>query len=302
MTTPFPAVFGHPPAALAETCEGPIQLSPLVPGSTALEGALARRAGEPRHAGRARHDRAAPRPRAGAARPGARCAVHDPRAQGRRGLPPRRRTGRVRLHASTTGPRRITASAAACDRTRCEGIEEAIAAGAPRLEPGLGLWTQPGVFSWDRLDPGTALLMEALPRLSGKGADLGCGVGVLAHPVLASDAVTDLDTDRHRPPRDRGSAPQRRRSACPARLGGCPHRHARAARFRRDEPAVPCRRRGGQGTRRRVHPQGRREPAHRRPALDGRQQAPALRGHAQGGVQAGDAARRSERLQGACWR
>ena len=41
--------------------------------------------------------------------------------------------------------------------------------------------------------------MEALPRLSGRGADLGCGIGVLAHPVLASDAVTELalvDTDR----------------------------------------------------------------------------------------------------------
>jgi 16S rRNA (guanine1207-N2)-methyltransferase len=48
------------------------------------------------------------------------------------------------------------------------------------------------VFSWDRLDPGTALLLEALPPLGGRGADLGCGVGVLARAVLASPKVTSL--------------------------------------------------------------------------------------------------------------
>lgn len=78
-------------------------------------------------------------------------------------------------------------------------IEDAIAEGAPRLVPSLGLWSQPGVFSWDRVDPGTAALIEALPPLAGGGADLGCGVGVLAHRVLASPAVTRLhlvDIDR----------------------------------------------------------------------------------------------------------
>ncbi|WP_293481741.1 class I SAM-dependent methyltransferase [Phenylobacterium sp.] len=72
------------------------------------------------------------------------------------------------------------------------GLEAAIAAGAPRIVPALGFWSQPGVFSWDRLDPGSALLLQALPPLAGEGADLGCGVGVLAARVLASPAVTRL--------------------------------------------------------------------------------------------------------------
>ena len=78
-------------------------------------------------------------------------------------------------------------------------IETAIQAGAPRRLDDLGLWSQPGVFSWNRLDPGTALLMDALPPLSGDGADLGCGIGTLAHGVLSSSPVTRLhlvDIDR----------------------------------------------------------------------------------------------------------
>ncbi|HKP77624.1 MAG TPA: class I SAM-dependent methyltransferase [Phenylobacterium sp.] len=71
-------------------------------------------------------------------------------------------------------------------------VTEAIAAGAPRLSPDLGAWTQPGVFSWDRLDPGSARLIDVLPTLSGRGADLGCGIGLLAQRVLASPAVTRL--------------------------------------------------------------------------------------------------------------
>jgi len=79
------------------------------------------------------------------------------------------------------------------------GIEDAIAVGAPRLVDSLGLWSQPGVFSWDRIDPGTILLVETLPNLAGKGADLGCGIGVLAHRILASPHVESLvlaDIDR----------------------------------------------------------------------------------------------------------
>lgn len=79
-------------------------------------------------------------------------------------------------------------------------LVEAIAAGEPRTLSALGgLWTQPGVFSWDRVDPGSAQLLAALPSLAGKGADLGCGVGVLATRILASPAVTTLlcmDIDR----------------------------------------------------------------------------------------------------------
>lgn len=78
-------------------------------------------------------------------------------------------------------------------------IDEVIEDGGPRFDDEIGLWTQPGVFSWDRLDPGTHMLIEHLPALSGRGADFGCGIGILARAVLASDAVTELtlvDIDR----------------------------------------------------------------------------------------------------------
>ena len=73
------------------------------------------------------------------------------------------------------------------------GLDEAIAAGAPRLVEGWGLWSQPGLFSWDRPDPGSLLLIGALPPLSGHGADLGCGSGLLAQAILASPAVKQLE-------------------------------------------------------------------------------------------------------------
>ena len=79
------------------------------------------------------------------------------------------------------------------------GVDKAIAEGAPRRLNGDGLWTQPGVFSWDRLDPGSALLLKSLPPLSGVGVDLGAGIGILAHAVLTSPKVTKLtliDLDR----------------------------------------------------------------------------------------------------------
>lgn len=80
-----------------------------------------------------------------------------------------------------------------------EALEEAIKAGAPRVVSGLEAWSQPGIFAWDRIDTGTALLADALPALKGKGIDLGCGYGALATVVLRSAAVTGLrmvDLDR----------------------------------------------------------------------------------------------------------
>jgi 16S rRNA (guanine1207-N2)-methyltransferase len=63
----------------------------------------------------------------------------------------------------------------------------------------MGLWSQPGLFSWDRIDPGSALLAHAMPPLAGRGADFGCGYGYLARAVLASPSVQHLsliDLDR----------------------------------------------------------------------------------------------------------
>ena len=80
-----------------------------------------------------------------------------------------------------------------------QGLDEAIAAGALRLVDGLDAWSQPGVFAWDRIDTGSLLLAEHLPALKGAGADLGCGYGALATVVLRSPSVTALklvDLDR----------------------------------------------------------------------------------------------------------
>ncbi len=75
----------------------------------------------------------------------------------------------------------------------------AIEAGGPQFVEALGLWSQPGVFSWNRIDPGSALLAEQLPPLAGRGADLGCGAGALSIVALASPEVSELsliDIDR----------------------------------------------------------------------------------------------------------
>lgn len=77
------------------------------------------------------------------------------------------------------------------------GLDAAIAAGGPQQQG--GLWTQPGIFSWNRVDPGSALLLEHLPPQRGRGADWGCGIGVLGAAVLDSPAVTAItliDIDR----------------------------------------------------------------------------------------------------------
>jgi 16S rRNA (guanine1207-N2)-methyltransferase len=71
-------------------------------------------------------------------------------------------------------------------------LDEALASGAPRQIAENGLWTQPGVFSWDRLDAGSNALLEALPPLAGIGADFGAGIGLLALNVLASPKVIKL--------------------------------------------------------------------------------------------------------------
>ena len=72
------------------------------------------------------------------------------------------------------------------------GLAETIADGAPRQIAENGLWTQPGVFSWDRLDAGTNALLQVLPEFSGAGADFGAGIGLLALNVLASKKVSKL--------------------------------------------------------------------------------------------------------------
>jgi 16S rRNA (guanine1207-N2)-methyltransferase len=82
-----------------------------------------------------------------------------------------------------------------CQTVRPEtptGLRPALEAGALRFDAALGLWTQPGVFSWNRPDPGTERLLAALTPLAGAGADLGCGPGAIARALLARETVTRL--------------------------------------------------------------------------------------------------------------
>ncbi|MBX3479323.1 MAG: class I SAM-dependent methyltransferase [Caulobacter sp.] len=192
------AVYGAPPLALADVPAGAVQLSPLVPGSTAQE-TLA-------DASLDEIIMLAP-PGTVERRYAIAQALRALRPDGRlRVMAPKDRGG-ARLAGDLTGLGASFGETARRHHRICQvarpadlsAVAAAIAEGAPRLDPDLGLWTQPGVFSWDRIDRGTALLIEGLPPLAGKGADLGCGLGLLAHGVLASKDVTDLalvDIDR----------------------------------------------------------------------------------------------------------
>lgn len=190
MTTGY--VYGWPPPRLAQAPAGAVQVSPLSPGSEAIE------AIEPGSA-------------AGviiAAPPGTverrYVLALALRALGPGGellaLAPKEKGGaRLRKELEAFGGEVAETSRAhhrICRTRRPEapaGLESTIAAGGPQRLAGSGLWTQPGVFSWDRLDPATELLASKLPALAGRGADLGCGIGALARHVLTAAGVERLD-------------------------------------------------------------------------------------------------------------
>lgn len=185
-------VYGAPPPALAEVAPGAVQVSPLSPGAAALE-ALASStldgaviAAPPGTLER----RYALAQLLRALKPGAPLTALAPKEKG--GARLRKELEAFGCTVAETGRQHQRI----CETRRPEtpvGLEAAIDAGAPRLAEALGFWTQPGVFSWDRLDPGSRQLVERLPPLSGHGADLGCGLGVLARAVLASARVTRLE-------------------------------------------------------------------------------------------------------------
>lgn len=72
---------------------------------------------------------------------------------------------------------------------------QAEASRAPRVtEGGRGWTTDAGLFSWTEVDPGSAMLAEALPPLKGLVADLGAGWGWLSGKILAaSPDVSRID-------------------------------------------------------------------------------------------------------------
>jgi 16S rRNA (guanine1207-N2)-methyltransferase len=66
-------------------------------------------------------------------------------------------------------------------------LEDWLALGAARpLAGDARFLSRPGLFAWDRIDAGSALLARHLPAdLAGHGADLGCGFGYLSAEILA---------------------------------------------------------------------------------------------------------------------
>jgi 16S rRNA (guanine1207-N2)-methyltransferase len=198
MSAPTAIVYALPPAELAEVPEGAAQVSPLIPGSARLEDIgpesldaavlLAPPGTVERRYALALALRAL--------RPGGRLTALAPKDRG---------GGRLAKElaafgcAATEEARRHHRICTAARPVAPQGLDAAIEEGGPRHVDNLALCTQPGIFSWDRLDPGSALLLATLPALRGRGADLGCGLGILARAVLASEGVAALaciDIDR----------------------------------------------------------------------------------------------------------
>lgn len=81
---------------------------------------------------------------------------------------------KARVCRARTGP---ALQMARLDAWRQESAMQPVMEGAYR--------SMPGLFSWDRIDPGSALLADHLPEgLKGDGADFGCGYGFLSRAVL----------------------------------------------------------------------------------------------------------------------
>lgn len=53
-------------------------------------------------------------------------------------------------------------------------------------------WSQAGIFGWDKIDAGSALLAKHVKELQGHGADFGCGYGFLSDFVLKNFSVKSL--------------------------------------------------------------------------------------------------------------
>ena len=191
-------VYGAPPAELFSRDAGAIQFSPLVPGARSLdawdEATLAglTMLAPPGTIERRYAMAAALR----ALAPGAEFTVLALKTKGGARLAGELEGFGCTVIESTKRHHRICVS----ERPNALiGIDGALTNGALQSVEATGLWAQPGIFSWDRFDPGSALLLQHLPPLAGRGADLGCGIGILALNALASpkvEHVTLIDIDR----------------------------------------------------------------------------------------------------------
>ena len=71
------------------------------------------------------------------------------------------------------------------DAKNTEEIDKAVAAGSLKNHDGIGFSTQAGIYGWDKIDAGSALLLQHLPRdMTGRVADFGCGYGCLLQHFL----------------------------------------------------------------------------------------------------------------------
>ena len=194
-------LYGRPPLVFDPPATGEggaIQTSPLIPGSSALECLEAGSVDEamiyaPPGVLERRYTLA--------------LALRALKAGGRLDVMAPKDKGGSRLKKELTAFGVEVGETAKAHHRRCvvirpeamTAIDDAIAAGAMQRVEGLEAWSQPGVFAWDRIDAGSALLAQTMPSLKGAGADLGCGYGALATVVLRSAAVTSLrlvDVDR----------------------------------------------------------------------------------------------------------
>jgi 16S rRNA (guanine1207-N2)-methyltransferase len=191
-------LYGAPPSDLADIPASAVQLSPLVPGAQALEdqadgslsefimlappGTIERRYAMA-HGLRA-------------LAPGAGFTILAPKDKGGSRIAKELKAFGCTVEPMSRHHYKI------CSGTRpaeLVGLEEAITDGAPRLVEDTELWSQPGIFSWNRTDVGSAVLVDQLQPLAGKGADFGCGTGYLAQAILNSPNVSSLalfDIDR----------------------------------------------------------------------------------------------------------
>ncbi len=186
-------VYGAPPASLAELPRDAVQTSPLVPGATLLEDIAPGRAASvvmvaPPGTVERRHALALA---LRALAPDGTLVAMGPRDKGGA------RIGKELAGFGCAVAEDSKTHWRLCRVVRPEaptGLDAAIADGGPRFDDVLGFWTQPGIFSWDRVDAGSALLLEVIGPLAGHGADLGCGLGLLTRAVLASGpAVTAIE-------------------------------------------------------------------------------------------------------------
>ena len=219
---PDAIVYGLPSGELVAIPESAVQVSPLIPGSARLEDIapdsldtavlLAPPGTVERRYALALALRGL--------RPGGRLSVLAPKDKG--GTRLAREVGGFGC-AFTEEARRHHRICVATRPEAPAGLDAAIEAGRPRHIDNLALCTQPGIFSWDRLDPGTALLLRHLPALSGRGADFGCGLGILSLAVLRSEKVASLamiDIDRRAVEMARRNVGEARASAHWADLRG----------------------------------------------------------------------------------